>query len=406
MLTLKPAPQPTESNLKTGLALAGGGPLGGFYELGALCALEDSLSNLKLTDLDVFVGVSAGAFLAASLANGISTEQVANIFAFKKTAETPFNPDHFLQPAYGEYLKKVLQLPLYTGQALLDWARHPLSTSAVDMLEKAGRALPTGTFNNAKLENFLKNVFTRHGKGNDFRQLDKKLYIVACELDSGRAAVFSQEKHADVPISKAIQASSALPGLYPPVKIKQRHYVDGALRRTMNASAALKNDVQLLFAINPIVPFDSQKRTKSGELMQGGLPMVLSQTFRSIVQSRLKSGLDKYGAHYPHADIVLIEPDSNDEMLFNTNLFSYGQRARLCAYAYDKTRQHLRDKADALRPLLARHGIALHEENLFNTRRDLNDMLASNPANPVASKLDHTLDQLDRTLKILAHKVN
>lgn len=404
MLTIKPAPQPVSSNQKTGLALAGGGPLGGFYELGALCALEDSLSNLKLTDLDIFVGVSAGAFLAASLANGIGTVEMANIFAFSQKAETPFNPDHFLQPAYGEYLKKALQLPLYTGQALLDWARHPLSTSAVDLLEKAGRALPTGTFDNSKLENFLKNVFTRHGKGNDFRQLDKQLYIVACELDSGRAAVFSQEQHAGVPISRAIQASSALPGLYPPVKINNKHYVDGALRRTMNASAALKNDVQLLFAINPIVPFDSQSRVHSGELMQGGLPMVLSQTFRSIVQSRLKSGLDKYGAHYPHADIVLIEPDSNDEMLFNTNLFSYGQRARLCEYAYDKTRQHLRDKAEQLEPILTRHGIGLNTTNLFDKQRKLPDMLRQSRTNPVTNRLQHTLDQLDRTLKILTQK--
>ncbi len=404
MLTLKPAPQPTASNLKTGLALAGGGPLGGFYELGALCALEDSLGNLKLTDLDVFVGVSAGAFLAASLASGISTTEIANIFAFKRTAETPFNPDHFLQPAYGEYLRKLLQLPYYTGQALLDWAKHPLSTSAVDLLEKAGRALPTGTFNNSKMENFLRSVLTRHGKGNDFRQLEKKLYIVACELDSGRAAVFSQDQHADVPISKAIQASSALPGLYPPVKIHHRHYVDGALRRTMNASAALKNDVQLLFAINPIVPFDSHNRPQSGELMQGGLPLVLSQTFRSIVQSRLKSGLDKYGAHYPHADIILIEPDSNDEMLFNTNLFSYGQRARLCEYAYEKTRQHLRDQADALQPVLARHGVTLNETHLFDRQRQLGDMLHSASTNPVASRLEHTLNQLDRTLKGLESK--
>jgi predicted acylesterase/phospholipase RssA len=401
MLTLKTAPDPVKSNLKTGLALAGGGPLGGFYELGALCALEDSLSNLNLTDLDVFVGVSAGAFLAASLANGLSITEIANIFAFNRKAETPFNPDHFLQPAYGEYLKRVLKIPLYTGQALLEWARNPLSTSAVDMLEKAGRALPTGTFNNAKLERFLKDVFTRHGQGNDFRQLDKKLYIVACELDSGRAAVFSQEKHSEVPISKAIQASSALPGLYPPVKINDKYYVDGALRRTMNASAALKNDVQLLFAVNPLVPFDSQQRAKSNHLMQGGLPMVLSQTFRSIVQSRLKSGLEKYSAHYPHADILLIEPDSNDEVLFTTNLFSYGKRDKLCEYAYQRTRNHLRDKAAELEPVLARHGISLDEAHLFDEKRQLTDMLKT-PNGGIHEKLDQTLNQLDRSLKILS----
>ncbi len=404
MLTIKPAPRPGASNLKTGLALAGGGPLGGFYELGALCALEDSLANLNLTDLDVFVGVSAGAFLAASLAGGINIEKVANIFAFSQRAETPFNPDHFLQPAYAEYLRKLLKIPLYTGQALLDWARHPLSTSVVDLLEIAGRALPTGTFDNSKLEKYLATVFTRHGQGNDFRQLDKKLYIVACELNSGKAAVFSRENHGDVPISRAIQASSALPGLYPPVRINNRHYVDGALRRTMNASAALKNGVQLLLAVNPLVPFDSNQRPKSGQLTEGGLPMVLSQTFRSIVQSRLKSGLDKYGSLYPRADIILIEPDSNDEVLFNTNLFSYGQRARLCEYAYDRTRHHLREKGGALQAILDRHGVKLNEKNLFDEKRRLTDMLQDHSTGHVGEKLNRALNQLDRNLKILSRR--
>jgi hypothetical protein len=39
-----------------GLALAGGGPLGGIYEVGALLALADSLNGIELADLDVYVG--------------------------------------------------------------------------------------------------------------------------------------------------------------------------------------------------------------------------------------------------------------------------------------------------------------------------------------------------------------
>ena len=108
MITVKGAVNPVKSNLKTGLALAGGGPLGGFYELGAICALQDSVTALNLNNLDVYVGVSSGAFLVSSLANGISTEEIANIFAFNKKAETPFNPDHFLKPAYKQFLQKTI----------------------------------------------------------------------------------------------------------------------------------------------------------------------------------------------------------------------------------------------------------------------------------------------------------
>ena len=60
-------------NGKVGIALAGGGPLGGIYEIGALVALEQALQRrLDLTDLDLYVGVSSGAFVAAGLANGIT----------------------------------------------------------------------------------------------------------------------------------------------------------------------------------------------------------------------------------------------------------------------------------------------------------------------------------------------
>ena len=59
---LKPAP-------RIGLALGGGGPLGGIYEIGALRALDEALDGLDFNNIDVYVGVNAGSFVAANLAN-------------------------------------------------------------------------------------------------------------------------------------------------------------------------------------------------------------------------------------------------------------------------------------------------------------------------------------------------
>ncbi|HSL82695.1 MAG TPA: patatin-like phospholipase family protein, partial [Thermoanaerobaculia bacterium] len=47
---------------RIGLALAGGGPEGAVYEIGALRALDEALEGLDLNRLDVYVGVSAGSF--------------------------------------------------------------------------------------------------------------------------------------------------------------------------------------------------------------------------------------------------------------------------------------------------------------------------------------------------------
>ncbi len=401
MITAKKAANPVKSNLKTGLALAGGGPLGGFYELGALCALKDCIDALNLNDLEVYVGVSSGSFLVSALANGISTEEIADIFAFNHKTQTPFNPDHFLRPAYKLFLSKAADIPFVAYDALFSWLQNPFHTSVVDILEKFGSILPNGAFNNSSLEKFIAHVLNSKHSTNDFRQLQKKLFIVACEIDTGKIATFSTEENSDVPISKAVQASSALPGLYAPVNIKGKFYVDGALRRTMNASAALDQDVQLLFAVNPIVPFESEQiLDEKSKLLKAGLPMILSQTFRSIIQSRLKSGLDKYTTHYPKADIILVEPNNDDEMLFNTNLFSYSNRDKLCEYAYQQTRVQIQQKIDVIADILQRHNYQINEVNLYHKERTLNDFLQQEKRGKsrVKKRLDETLNKLQRVL--------
>src|SRR4051812_21847569 len=85
-----------------GLALAGGGPLGGIYEVGALLALDDSIEGLDLTALDVYVGVSSGGFVAAALANGLSPAQMFQLF-IAEGPEAPLKPQMFRRPALREF---------------------------------------------------------------------------------------------------------------------------------------------------------------------------------------------------------------------------------------------------------------------------------------------------------------
>ena len=90
---------------KMGIALAGGGPLGGIYEIGALVALEKALKGLTLTDLDVYVGVSSGAFIAAGLANGIGPSEMHGMFILDRSHSDPFEPELLLRPAFGEFAR-------------------------------------------------------------------------------------------------------------------------------------------------------------------------------------------------------------------------------------------------------------------------------------------------------------
>ena len=82
-----------------------GRPFGAIYEIGALMALQESLEGVDFNDLDVYVGVSAGSFLAAALANGIPVSEIYGIFIEGDEGEGALTPEVFMRPAFREYLR-------------------------------------------------------------------------------------------------------------------------------------------------------------------------------------------------------------------------------------------------------------------------------------------------------------
>ena len=311
---------------RIGLALAGGGPLGGIYEVGALLALNDSLEGIAFNELDVYVGVSSGSFVAAALANGLSPAQMYRLF-IADSADAKLTPELFLRPALREFRQRMFTLPRLMARVTWQYLRDPLHHNLMESVSMLSRAMPTGLFDNGAIDAFLGDLFAAPGRTNDFRALRHKLFLVATNLDSGASVTFGGPGFDAVPISRAIEASAALPGLFPPVEIGGEHYVDGALNKTLHASVALEQGVDLLLCINPLVPFDASKATRGGRLTmeklnQGGLPLVLSQTFRAIIHSRMRVGMEKYDRQYPDADVVLFEPDREDADMFFANIFS------------------------------------------------------------------------------------
>jgi predicted acylesterase/phospholipase RssA len=395
-----------------GLALAGGGPLGGIYEVGALLALADSLDGLDFNKLDVYVGVSSGSFVAAALANGISPAQMYRLF-IDDGADAALRPEIFLKPAFAEFARCLTALPGLAARATMQYLRDPFRRGVIESFTTLAQAIPNGVFDNRAIDAFLARLFAAPGRTNDFRQLPNKLFIVATNLDSGAAVTFGPRCRAHVPISRAIGASSALPGLFPPVTVDGEHYVDGALNKTLHASVALEENVSLLLCINPLVPFDGSAAAHQGSfigarLNEGGLPLVLGQTLRAISHSRMKAGMENYHRQYPDAQILLFEPDRQDADMFLANILSYRQRKRLCALAFATTRQRLRLRAPAIAPVLRAHGITLRTDRLDDATRDITAaVLDPRPLRPdvrrtsvreTKRELRHTLDQLERAM--------
>ena len=277
-----------------GLALAGGGPLGGIYEVGALLALTDSLEGIDLADLDVYVGVSSGGFVAAALANGISPAQMYRLF-IDDGADAALTPEIFLRPAISEFICARGRCRGSSPARRRNTCATRSAAALIESLATLSHAMPTGMFDNRAVGDFLAPAVRGPGRTNDFRKLERKLFLVATNLDTGASVTFGGPGRDHVPISMAIEASAALPGLFPPVMIGGEHYVDGALNKTLHASVALDEGVRLLLCVNPLVPFDASRATQGGRLTvaklnEGGLPIVLSQTFRAIIHSRMKVG--------------------------------------------------------------------------------------------------------------------
>lgn len=408
-------PAASRKRPRVGLALAGGGPLGAVYEVGALCALAEALPGLDLTELDGYVGVSAGGFIAAGLANGMTPRQLCTSFIENDGPHTDLiRPNLFFRPALGEYVQRLAALPGLLLQASYGLAAgRPLLAAT----ERLGRALPTGLFSSAALQVQLARVFSTPGRSNDFRRLQRRLVLVATDLDSGNAAPFGMPGWDHVPISQAVAASAALPGLFPPECINGHWYVDGALKKTLHASVLLDLGLDLMICLNPLVPFDasagrSTHRVLGGaseripHLVEGGLPVVLSQTFRSLIHSRLELGLKGYEASHPGTDIVLFEPDHRDPEMFLANTFGYSQRRVLAEHAYQHTRADLRSRRSVLRATLARHGLVLDEAALDDHHRTLlrrrrrTSHLAGSRAGRTLQRLDEVLNDLQRALAV------
>ena len=397
------------SSSKIGLALAAGAPEGAIYEIGALRAVDEALDGLDLNNLFIYVGVSAGAFLNANLANHLTTAQMCRAIVSHEPGEHPFSPETFFKPNFRELAQRSRKLPRLLTESLWDYARHLRDQTLLDSLTRLSHALPVGVFDNEPIRLYLEKIWSIKNRTDDFRKLGKHLVVIATDLESGQAARFGEPGLHHVPISRAVQASGALPGLYPPVEIDGRYFVDGVLLKTMHASVALEAGAGLVICVNPLVPVDTLKAVQAGllphgNLLERGLPTVLGQTFRTIVHSRLEVGMAAYERRYADRDVVLIQPGRDDYKMFFTNIFGLSDRRAVCEHAYQSTRQILLRRYDELAPIFVRHGITLRRD-ILEEPRDLWEHVALPKRTKMQRSGHATVRDLDDVLARLERMV-
>ncbi len=328
--------------------------------------------------------MSSGAFLTACLANDLTTAQMCRAIVSPEPGEHPFVPETFLTPSLRHLWRGGRAVPRLLGEALWEYATKSGERNLLASLTRIGRALPVALFDNEPIRAYLEKIYHLKSRTDDFRQLGKRLVIVAADLDSGQAVRFGEPGMDHVPISRAVHASTALPGLYPPVEIDGRHVVDGILLKTLHASVALDAGAELVVCINPIVPVNTARAVERGLLRHGnlterGLWTVLSQTLRTIVHSRLEVGMAAYATRYGKAEVLLLEPERDDYLMFFTNVFGFSERRAVCEHAYRTTRRHLLGRFEELAAVFARNGVTLRRD-VLEEERDLWQMVGAPPA--------------------------
>ena len=415
-------------NPRIALVLAGGAVTGGAYKLGGLKALDDFLVNRKTIDFDIYVGLSAGSFLAAPLASGITPPEMLRSLEGSSEDFTALTAIDFYRPNIAEFVSKplefVVDLLTYVPGRMYDFLvqtptllraleepltearRQPslgnLLACARPVVDAIGSArefpfplayLPSGLFDNAPLERYLRRNIERRGLPNDFRALHRlrqvELYIVAMNLDTAERAVFGHDEDASLTISEAVQASTALPGFYKPARIKGIDYVDGGVRRTANIDVAIEHGADLVICYNPFRPFSNrvarrfvperQEYVIEGRpLADQGMFTVLNQVFRTLLHSRLQLGVRQYQDDPSfQGDIILLEPGDTDQIFFNMAPMNLWAGRSAGAHGYLSVTETVESHYDLIRQILQSYGVQMTRKEV---REGLERLLTSEKA--------------------------
>lgn len=370
---------------KVALVLAGGAITGGAFKAGGLRALDELLRpNLRLTDFDLFVGLSAGSLLASALAAGIDAEELFRITVGKSDRFSSLNALDFMRPNIREPAERVALFVAKVAEILGSYVsgredprtgvRFTLKQTTYKLLSVVARLAPTGLFDPDGVRDYLRRQIKELGMGDDFRELErvrgKQLLVTAVDINTGTQVVFGPHEHyAAVRVSDAVSASCALPVWYRPARLRNPRYrepnerrwldlADGGVVRTANVGLAVKRGADLIVVYNPFTPLKYSAPDRS--LYEHGAYALASQLFRTVLGSRLDIGKAKLLADETvKADIIYIEPRSEDLDFFAMNPLNFWSKQRAAQHGYDSVRIALAENHEQLRDVFARHGIEL-----------------------------------------------
>jgi NTE family protein len=330
-------------NGDTALVLSGGGITGFLFELGVLAAIEDAARPRPLAEcFDLFVGTSAGAVVAALMANGASARVIYD--ALHEDKDSPFN----FRPGdvYGTAARNAAQLmaqftrPLLgaLGRAFQRRQRPSLTAIFADFQEHH----PPGFYSTEPLQRTLCQRFDQLGYAHHFDQLQKPLFVTGADIDTGERLVFGAGELRDTHICQAVAASCAIPIFFQPIRIGERDVVDGAVGEATPLDIAADHSARHILYLNPLVPIRND-RTKlclpldgghCARLSEKGVGWIGEQTLRMLLAAKLTDSLAALSSRHPDLVIQSVQPAQDELPMFMHSVMSFTARRELLEYGY------------------------------------------------------------------------
>ena len=214
--------------MSVGIVLGAGGPLGWAYHLGVVQGVRDAIGG-EPANADRVVGTSAGAAIAATLLAGTPTDQVIELIS-----SPPSDADREELRSNGTRLwQDPMRALRPVAPGLIRCVRHVGVPTAIAGL------LPAGPFPTGMLRQFA----TTH-------EWPTQLWVPSVRLDDGRTVVFGRDLIPST-LGDALEATSAIPGVFQPKTIDGARYVDGAVASSTHAHTLVAEQLDVILISAP-----------------------------------------------------------------------------------------------------------------------------------------------------------
>ena len=321
--------------MRLGLVLGGGGLVGLGYHAGVMKALDEF--GADVASADIIVGTSAGSIIGSYLASG-------------------WAPSDFYEYAHGRHpgslsnetdqrdeVRRIFT-PLYNS-GVERFRRgvggiFALASSRGYWQKAGGSRQPSRTLKRLFPSGMYSTEETRERLWNDLPEEWPRegLYICAVDLFSGELVPFGRPDAPAAPLPDAVLASTAIPGVFPPVKINDRSYVDGGAASATSLDLATKAGCDAILCVAPLGYKNDGVVSPRDPRMFG--PVLMRSFFARALRREVNAARDE------GAEVFVIRPWLTELKEHGTNSMRHFDRARFAESSRQGTLRLLEENAD------------------------------------------------------------